>query len=71
MSTTLYLLLVEPTSVVSVLMADSTTRSFGTSSINATPMSVTATLLPQAKLRFLGEQVSDPGLLDTDIRVEI
>eukprot|EP01035_Chromulina_nebulosa_P016898 gene16898-22387_t len=48
--------------LIQMLKSDPTAKSFGTANVSSTPMPIAATLLPQAKLQFSNNQVSDPGL---------
>ena len=50
-------------SVINVIAADPTTAGFGINGIEKKPFQVPAVLLPQAKMRYAGNQVSSQLLL--------
>ena len=51
--------------IVSILRKDETAIAFGVGNTQPTPMSCPAIVLPQAKLRYGGEKIVDPGLTGT------
>jgi len=53
------------TGVVNLIRNDSTAADFGLSKTSMEPMMVPASVLPQAKLRYAGEKVVDPGFAGT------
>lgn len=48
-------------SIVNILQKDPNARAFGIHNMQGSPMEVPAVFLPQAKLRYKGEAVVDPG----------
>ena len=48
-----------------VLRVDDIAKAFGVSNTDASPMSVPCVILPQAKLRYGGDKIVDPGLTGT------
>jgi len=52
-------------SVVSILTTDPTATAFGVNRIDKKPMQVSATLLPQAKLKYAQSKIVDPMLAGT------
>ena len=55
----------EKAGIVSILRKDPTAIAFGVNNTELSPMSVPALILPQAKLRYAGDKVVDPGLNGT------
>jgi hypothetical protein len=50
---------------VNILRGDETAKAFGVSSTDPVPMSIPCVVLPQAKLRYGGDKIVDPGLAGT------
>eukprot|EP01036_Dinobryon_divergens_P026494 gene26494-35157_t len=55
----------EKSGIATILRKDETAIAFGVNNTEIGPMSVPAHILPQAKLRYAGDKVVDPGLAGT------
>lgn len=55
----------EKSGIATILRKDETAIAFGVNNTEISPMSVPAHILPQAKLRYAGDKVVDPGLAGT------